>query len=137
MCPRREVTPRSGHPGAQTPPLGGVPHRWYGGVHLDTPGQWRGPLPSPVWTRHGAVKQGQSGGPVGATDQGKGKGSREGKTGHGGRGRTQGSERPMGTTAYGGKRSKGRAVGGDWPKGAISCRPKHTWRHANPPQGQP
>ena len=32
----------------------------------------------------------------------------------------------MGTTAYGGKGSKGRAVSGDRPIGAASCRPKHT-----------
>ena len=29
---------------------------------LDASDQWRGPLPSSVWTRHRAVKQGQSGG---------------------------------------------------------------------------
>ena len=34
--------------------------------------------------------------------------------------------RPMGTTAYGGKGSNGRAVSGDRPIGATSCRPKHT-----------
>ena len=45
-----------------------------GGVRLDFPGQWRGPLPSSVRTRHGAVKQGQSGGCVGTTSRGKGKG---------------------------------------------------------------
>ena len=32
----------------------------------------------------------------------------------------------MGTTAYGGKGSKGRAVSGDWPIGAARCRQKHT-----------
>ena len=32
----------------------------------------------------------------------------------------------VGTTAYGGKGSKGRAVSGDRPIGAASCRPKHT-----------
>ena len=36
--------------------------------------------------------------------------------------RTQGGGRPMGTTAYGGKRSKGRAANGDRPIGAASCR---------------
>ena len=42
--------------------------------HLDAPGQRRGQLPSSVWTRHRAVKQGQSGGCVGTTCQGKGRG---------------------------------------------------------------
>ena len=55
--------------------------------------------------------------------QGKGTENREGKIGQGGRGRPQGGERPMGTTAYGGKGSKGRArVSGDRPIGAASCR---------------
>ena len=31
----------------------------------------------------------------------------------------------MGTTAYGGKGSKGRAANGDWPVGAASCRRDH------------
>ena len=40
----------------------------------------------------------------------------------------------MGTTAYGGERSKGRAANGDRPVGAASCRrEQHTMRHANPP----
>ena len=51
-----------------------------------------------------------------------GKGSREGKIGRGGRGKTHGGEKLMGTAAYGGKGSKGRAANGDWPIGAISCR---------------
>ena len=34
-----------------------------------------------VWTRHGAVKHGKSGGSVGTTRGGKGKGSREGRIG--------------------------------------------------------
>ena len=63
------------------------------------------------------MKQGKSGGSVGTTSQGKGKGSREGKTGQGGGGRTQGAARPLGTTAYGGKGSKGRAVSGVFGKG--------------------
>ena len=103
------------------------------GAHLDAPGQRRRQLPSPVWTRHRAVKQGKSGASVGTTSQGKGKGSREGKIGQGGRGRTPGGERPMGTTACGGKGSKGRAVSGDRPIGAASCRPKHTIASCQPP----
>ena len=63
----------------------------WGGVHTSglecplgrTNSQRRGKLPSSVWTRHRAVKQGKSGGSVGTTDQGKGKGSREGKIGQG------------------------------------------------------
>ena len=43
---------------------------------LDAPGQRQGQLPSSVWTRRKAVKQGKSGGSVGITDRGKGKGSR-------------------------------------------------------------
>ena len=82
----------------------------------------RGHLPSFVWTRHGAVKQGKSGGSVGTTSRGKGKASREGKTGQGGRRRTRGGGRPTGTTADGGKGSKGRAANGDRPIGAARCR---------------
>ena len=44
------------------------------------------PPPSWMWTRHRAVKQGKSGGSVGTTDQGKGKGSWEGKSGQEGTG---------------------------------------------------
>ena len=39
----------------------------------------------------------------GGKGQGKGNRNREGRLVQGGRGRTQGGERPMGTTAYGGK----------------------------------
>ena len=59
----------------------------------------------------------------------------EGRLGQGGRGRSQGGERPMGTTAYGGKGSKGRAANGDRPAGAASCRrEQHTMASCqNPP----
>ena len=105
------------------------------------------PLPSSAWTRRREVKQGKSGGSVGTTDQGKGKGRSvvrlmgtaayrgkgqgkgkgrgEGRLGQGGRGRSKGGEKPMGTTAYGGKGSKGRAANGDRPVGAASCRRDH------------
>ena len=64
----------------------------------------------------------------GGKGQGKGKGSGEGRIGQGGRGRTQGAERPMGTTACGGKGSKGRAVG------AASCRrEQQTMASCQPP----
>ena len=45
----------------------------------------------------------------------------------------------MGTTACGGKGSKGRAVSGDWPIGAARCRPKHTEvsYQTPPPMGAP
>ena len=144
MCPLRGKDPASGHPRAHQPLLGrgsSLP-AWDG--RLDAPGQRRRRLPSSVWTRRREVKQGKSGGSVGTTDQGngkgrsgerpmgttayggkgqgKGKGSREGRIGQGGRGRSQGDERPMGTTAYGGQGSKGRAANGDRHVGAASCK---------------
>ena len=61
----------------------------------------------------------------GGKGQGKGNGREEGRLGQGGRGRSKGGEKPMGTTAYGGKGSKGRAVNGDRPVGAASCRRDH------------
>ena len=83
--------PTSEHPKAQQPPLQRGPAPLVPGcLPGDAPDQRRGPAPSAVWTRHGAVGQGKSRGSVGTTDQGKGKGSGEGKTGHGGRGRTRG-----------------------------------------------
>ena len=147
MCPRRGNDPASGHPRAHQPPLGRgtSPPAWDG--RLDAPGQRRRHLPSSAWTRRREVKQGKSGGSVGTTDQGKGKGRSvvrpmgtvayrgkgqgkgkgrgEGRLGQGGRGRSKGGEKPMGTTAYGGKGSKGRAANGDRPVGAASCRPDH------------
>ena len=121
------------------------PPAWDG--RLDAPGQRRRHLPSSAWTRRREVKQGKSGGSVGTTDQGKGKGRSvvrpmgtvayggkgqgkgkgrgEGRLGQGGRGRSKGGEKLMGTTAYGGKGSKGRAANGDRPVGAASCRRDH------------
>ena len=117
-----------------------------GGGRLLGPGT-RPPPPPPAWTRRREVKQGKSGGSVGTTDQGKGKGRSvvrpmgtvayrgkgqgkgkgrgEGRLGQGGRGRSKGGEKLMGTTAYGGKGSKGRAANGDRPVGAASCRRDH------------
>ena len=153
MRPRRGKDPVSGHARAQKTPLGGGPSPPAWDDRLDTPGQRRRQLlPSSVWTRHREVKQGKSGGSVGTTDQrkgkgrsgerpmnttayggkgqGEGKGSREGRIGQGGRGRTQGGKRPMGTTTCGGKWSKGRAANGDRPIGAARCRrEQYTWRH--------
>ena len=147
MCPRRGNDPASGHPRAHQPPLGRgtSPPAWDG--RLDAPGQRRRHLPSFAWTRRREVKQGKSGGSVGTTDQGKGKGRSvvrpmgtvayggkgqgkgkgrgEGRLGQGGRGRSKGGEKLMGTTAYGGKGSKGRAANGDRPVGAASCRRDH------------
>ena len=159
MCPRWGNNPASGHPRAHRPPLGRgtSPLAWDG--RLDARGQRRRHLPSSAWTRRGEVKQGKSGGSVGTTDQGngkgrsgerlmgttayggkgqgKGKGSREGRLGQGGRGRSKGGERPMGTTAYGGKGSKGRAANGDRPVGAASCRREQrtmaSWQPPPPP----
>ena len=147
MCPRRGNDPASGHPRAHQPPLGRgtSPPAWDG--RLNSPGQRRRHLPSSAWTRCKEVKQGKSGGSVGTTDQGygkgrsvvrpmgtaayggkgqgKGKGSREGRLGQGGRGRSKDGDKPMGTTAYGGKGSKGRAANGDRPVGEASCRRDH------------
>ena len=45
----------------------------------------------------------------------------------------------MGTTAYGGKGSKGRAANGDRPVGAAICRREHHTKGvmATPPPGRP
>ena len=147
MCPRRGNDPASGHPRAHQPPLGRgtSPPAWDG--RLDAPGQRRRHLPSSAWTRRREVKHGKSGGSVGTTDQGKGKGRSgvrpmgtvayrgkgqgkgkgrgKGRLGQGGRGRSKGGEKLMGTTADGGKGSKGRAANGDRPVGAASCRRDH------------
>ena len=106
------------------------------------------PLPSSAWTRRREGKEGKSGGSVGTTDQGngkgrsvvrpmgtaayggkgqgKGKGRGEGRLGQGGRGRSKDGEKPMGTTAYGGKGSKGRAANRDRPVGAVMPKPPLT-----------
>ena len=47
---------------------------------------------------------------------------------------SKGGERPMGTTAYGGKGSKGRAANCDQLVGAASCRrDHHTMASCQPP----
>ena len=121
-------------PGPKSRRWGVVPHR----RDLDAPGHWRGPLPSSVQTRHGAVKPGKSGGSVGTTSQGEGRGSREGKIGQGGRGRTQGGERPMGTAPCGGNRFKGRGrVSSKRPIGAAGCRRQHNRASCQPPLPAP
>ena len=67
--PRPPSDPPSGHP--QRPPLGrGPPAAGMGVSTWTPPGQRRGPVPSAVWTRHGAVAQGQSG----TTSRGNGRG---------------------------------------------------------------
>ena len=80
-CQKRKTHNRkefeSPAPRAQQPPLERVTPPLASGVCLDAPGQWRGPLLSSVWTRHRAVKHGQSGGSVGTTSLGKGKECRE------------------------------------------------------------
>ena len=43
----------------------------------------------------------------------------------------------MGTTAYGGKGSKGRTANGDRPVGAASCRSSHHGVMPNTPPPQP
>ena len=66
----------NGEPRDPPPPhlLAQTSHRPYGGVRLDARSQWRGRLPSSVWTRHGAVKQGRCWGSVGTHPQGNGRG---------------------------------------------------------------
>ena len=72
------------------------------------------------------MKQGQSGGFVVRTYQGKERVSREVRIGQAGRGRAQRGKRPMGTPAYGGKWFKGRvAVSGEMPICAAKCRQQH------------
>ena len=122
----RQITP---HPPPPPPVLG---------AHLEASGQWRGPLPSSVWTRHRAVQQGHSRGSVGTPSQGKGRVCREGRIGQGGRGRAQGGVGPMGTTADGGRGSEGGAVGsGDRPVGASSCTPNTPKVSCQPPPPPP
>ena len=71
--------------------------------------------------------------------QGKGKGRGEGRIGQGGRGRSKGGEKLMGTTADGGKGAKGRAVNGDRPVGAARCRREQHTKGVmpNPPHSPP
>ena len=70
-----DLHPHPPPPRAHPPPLGGWGgHRRDGGVRPAAPGHRRGLVPSAVWTRHGAVEQGQSGGCVGPTDRREGKG---------------------------------------------------------------
>ena len=73
-----------------------------------TPGQWRGLLPSPVWTQHRAVKGGQSGGSVGTTYQEKLRVSGEVRIGQTARGRAQCGERLLGEMVQGKGRGKWR-----------------------------
>ena len=68
-----------------------------------------------------------SGGSVGTTDQGKGRVCREVRIGQTGRSRALGSERPIGTTTYRGKRFKER-TSAERPIGAASFRqPSHSF----------
>ena len=69
------------------------------GVRLESPRQWLGPLPWFVWTHHRAVKQGQSGGSVGTTAQGKGRECREVRIGQTGRSKALWGGKPMGTAS--------------------------------------
>ena len=87
-------------------------------VSMPNPSTRPAKTPPPLSVPMGTVAYGGKG-------QGKGKGRGEGRLGQGGRGRSKGGEKLMGTTAYGGKGSKGRAVNGDRPVGAASCRRDH------------
>ena len=103
VCPCRGSDLTSAHPGPQkAPPLGRGPPPPVWGVHLDAPGQWGGRVPFPVWVPHRAVKQGQSGGSVGTTYEGKGRVTKKVRLGQAGRERAQGGERLMGAAASGG-----------------------------------
>ena len=110
--------------------------------------QKKSPLTDPAdsegRSRYGAVKPGKSGAPLtqllaqptkgkereGVVSgrwaprpmEGKAKGREREAEREGRRGTSQGGKRPMGTTAYGGNGSKGRAANGDQPVGAASCR---------------
>ena len=97
-------------------------------THCDPPpGQRGGQLPSSVWTRHTAVKQGQPCGSDGTTYQGKGRVSREIRIGQAGRARS------MGAAAACGKGSKERArVSGERPIGAASCRQQYNQASCQP-----
>ena len=124
LCLKGVLQPPSPPPpgrGGVTPQVGilGPQSRRDGGVHLDAPGERREPLPSSVWTRHGAVEQGQSGGCVGIINRGRGRGCRGGgvRIGQAEGGRARRGERPMGTAAYGGA--------GKWRE-ANRCRPLQT-----------
>ena len=79
-----------------------------------------GRCPSSVWTRPGAVKQGQPGGPVGTAEQGTGRGRREVRRGAT---RARGDVEPKGTATCGGKRFRERIRGNvGTPGGAASFR---------------
>ena len=121
--PCRESDPANAHPRVQwpllervTPPPG----------CLLAPGQWRGLLPSFVWTRHRAVKQGQSG-VRWPTDKGKGREARGAQIDKTGRSRALGGQ-------YGGKRFKERTrVSGKRPTGAASFRKQSIQAPCQPP----
>ena len=117
------------------------------------------PPPSSAWTRRREVKQGKSGGSVGTTDQGngkgrsgvrlmgtaayggkgqgKGKGRGDGRLGQGGRGRSKGGEKPMGTTAYGGKGSKGSEWRSASRRRQLQTRSSHHGVMPTPPPREP
>ena len=136
MCPRRGKCYRKWTSRGPTAAVGEgcppPPPPRDGGVRLDVPGQWRGPLPSAVRARHGAAKQGPSGGFVGTTSRGTGRGCVWGdvRVGQAVGGGARGGERPMGPEG------KGSRVSGEGPTGAARCRqhynraPCHT-----PPRG--
>ena len=71
-------------------------------------------------------------GSVGTADQGKGRVCREVKIGQAGRGKAQGGERPMGTTAYGGNFKERARVNGERPIGTASCRQQYIQASCQP-----
>ena len=110
--PVGEVTPQVDILGPKSRRWGEVPHRRYG----VRPGQRRGQLPSSVYPRHRAVKQGQSRGSVGTTSKGKGRGCRGVRIGQAGEGGH-------------------KVVRGRW--GPPAADSNTTRRHASPPPPPP
>ena len=110
---KRWSDPPSGHPGAPELSLGRGPPAAGMGVSTWTPlGQRRGPVPSSVWTRHGAVAQGQSG--TTSRGNGRGCGGGEGRPGRGGGGGHEGLRGRWGPPPAEGEGSReGRGVSGE------------------------
>ena len=96
MCLRAGKDHASAHPRGQKPPLGGGPSAPAWHACLGALGQRRMKLPFLLVASHRAVNKGKCGFSGGTTDQSKGKG--------------RSGERPIATTAYGGK-GKGSGEG--------------------------
>ena len=93
-----------------------------------------GRCPSSVWTRPGAVKQGQPGGPVGTAEQGTGRGRREVRRGAT---RARGDVKPKGTATCGGKRFRERTRGNGGSRAVPPASDSHAMRRAKTPLNPP